>query len=104
MRGLKVAVVGMGVLIVVGVVGLVAAVAYRSASRSASVAPAQGGVALPATILPDLLLDEPAGSRIAAVGQGDGRTVLLVQGGGPDRVVVVDGRTGQVLQRVRLAR
>ena len=29
---------------------------------------------------------------------------LLLQGGGPDRVVVVDGRTNQVLQRVRLAR
>lgn len=104
MRGLKVAVVGMGVLIVVGVVGLVAAVAYRSAGRAANVASPSPGVAAAGAVLPDLLLDEPAGSRIAVVGQGDGRMVLVVQGGGPDRVVVVDGRTGQVVQRVRLAR
>jgi hypothetical protein len=51
-----------------------------------------------------VLLDEPAGTRIAAVaGLGD-RVVVQLQGGGPDRLVVIDPRTGLTAARIGLVR
>ncbi len=90
MRALVVAVVAMGVLIVIGGATLGVMVARR-----ASVAP-------PA--VHDAVLDEPAGTRIAGVSALPDRLALQLAGGGPDRVVVVDLRTGQVVGRAALAR
>ncbi len=87
---LKVAVVVMGVMIVGGVVTL----AYLIVSR-AYVAPAVAG---------DVLLDEPDGTRIAGTSLAGDRLALLLQGGGPDRVVLVDPRSGKVSGRVALRR
>ncbi len=87
---LKVAVVVMGVMIVGGVVTL----AYLIVSR-AYVAPAIAG---------DVLLDEPDGTRIAGTALAGDRLALLLQGGGPDRVVLVDPRSGKVSGRVGLRR
>ena len=95
MRGLKAAVVGMGVLIVAGTVVLLFVLAQR-------MSPAAGPIASAA--FPGAVLDEPAGTRIAAVSAAPDRLAVQLQGGGPDRVVVVDTRTGRVLGRVGLAR
>ncbi len=92
MRMLKVAVVVMGVLIVAGVTLLVVVIAKRS------FAPAPGGPAVAA------VLDEPAGTHIVGVSALPDRVALQLQGGGPDRVVVVDLRSGQVVGRAGLAR
>jgi len=89
-RLLKVAVVVMGVLIVAGVGTLVALLAQR-------MSPAAGPIA-------SAVLDEPAGTRIAGTSAAPDRLAVQLQGGGPDRVVVVDTRTGRVLGRVGLAR
>jgi hypothetical protein len=90
MRGLQAAGILMGVLIVVGV-GVIGTTLVRRLG-----APAPGAVAL--------VLDEPAGSRMmAATATGD-RLAVLLQGGGPDRIVLVDPRTGVVAGRVGLAR
>ena len=90
MRALMVLVVAMGVLIVAGVAGLIAVVASRVSSQRA---PASVAVAL----------DEPAGTRIAGIATlGDG-LALRLEGGGADRVVVVDPQ-GRVVRRVGLAR
>lgn len=90
MRALMVLVVGMGVLIVAGVAGLIAVVASRAGAQRA---PAYAAA----------VLDEPAGTRIAGVASlGDG-LALRLEGGGADRVVVVDPR-GHVTRRVDLAR
>ena len=90
MRALMGLVVGMGVLIVAGVVGLIGVVASRVASHRA---PALSAV----------VLDEPAGTRIAGIASlGDG-LALQLQGGGADRVVVVDPQ-GRVVRRLGLAR
>ena len=51
-----------------------------------------------------VVLDEPAGTRIAGVGVAADRLAVQLQGGGPDRVAIVDTRTGRVLGRVGLAR
>jgi len=90
MRALVVAVVAMGVLIVIGGATLGVMVTRRAA------------VAPPA--VQNAVLDEPAGTRIAAVSALADRLALQLAGGGPDRVVVVDLRTGQVVGRAALAR
>ena len=90
MRMLKVAVVVMGVMIVAGVTLLVVVIAGR--------------VAAPAGAPMHAVLDEPAGTRIVAVSALPDRLALQLQGGGPDRVVVLDLRSGREVGRAALAR
>jgi hypothetical protein len=56
------------------------------------------------TSLRDLQLDEPEGTRIVAVSGQSPRLVVQLQGGGADRVVVVDLQDGRVLGRLTLRR
>lgn len=97
MLWLKVAVVAMGVLIVagVGVMG-VTLVNRMSAYGGGNASPGGGGAA-------SVLLDEPEGTRIVSVSLAPERLVVQLQGGGPDRVVLVDTKAGRVLGRVGLA-
>lgn len=90
MRLLKLAVLAMGVLIIGGLGVLVAVIATRT-------------LAVPANAVP-ALLNEPAGTHIAGVSALSDRVALQLQGGGPDRVVIVDLRNGRVVGRVGLAR
>ena len=83
MRGLKTAVIVMGVLIVAGVGVIIVTLVSR--------------VAVPQGALADMLLDEPAGTHIAAAAGPPDKLVVLLQGGGPDRVVVLDlGRSRRI--------
>ncbi len=91
MRVLKLAVVVMGVLIVVGVVALVTILVQRVGGLAAS----------PVAVAS--LVDEPAGTHIVGTSAAGDRVVLQLQGGGPDRVVVVDLKSGRVVGRVGLA-
>ena len=84
------AVVLMGVLIVAGVGVLMATLATRMSSGGGAIASA--------------ILDEPAGTAIAGTTLAQDRLALQLHGGGPDRVVVVDTKSGRVLGRVALAR
>lgn len=104
MRALKVLVVAMGVLIVLGTVGLVVAVVYKVQHRSAMGAPVPGGIVPGGAPAVASVLDEPAGTRITAIASGGGRLAVQLQGGGPDRLVLLDPATGRVLGRVSLAR
>ena len=91
MRGLLVGlVVGMGLLILAGVT----IIAVTIASRGTAVPP----------VAREAVLDEPVGTRIAAVSAWADRLALRLEGGGPDRVVVVDVPTGRVVGRAALAR
>ncbi|MDR3533368.1 MAG: hypothetical protein P4L90_22770 [Rhodopila sp.] len=96
MRALKIATIVMGVLIVMGTVGLIIGVARRSSAPVAPVA------ALPASVA--AVLDEPAGTRIAGIVAVQDRLAVQLQGGGVDRVVLVDPRTGAVAGQISLAR
>ena len=89
MRGLKVAVAVMGVLIVAGTATLLVLLVNQV-----------GGTPNAAGIV----LDEPAGTRIAATSATRGQVVLQLQGGGPDRIVIVDLRAGRAVSRVGLSR
>ncbi len=86
MRGLMVAVVGMGILIVAGVTVIAVVLVGRMSSPSAPIA--SGAAPAVAT------LDEPAGTRMAGVSLGPDRVAVRLEGGGPDRVVIVDTRVG----------
>jgi hypothetical protein len=92
MRFLKVLTVGMGVLIVVATTVLVVVIAQRIGGTRTTLAPASV----------DVLLDEPAGTRIAAIASAGDRLAVQLQGGGADRVVLVDPRTGAVTGRIGL--
>lgn len=90
MQALKVLVVVMGVMIVGGVATLAVLLAKR--------------MTVPPATLGSIMLDEPAGTRIVAAVPGGEHIVLQLQGGGPDRVAVVEARTGRVVGRIGLAK
>ena len=90
MQALKVATIGMGVLIVVGTVVLIALLAGRIAGPSAVAATTR--------------LDEPAGTRITGIAAMRDRLALTLSGGGADRVVLVDPGSGRTVGRIELAR
>jgi hypothetical protein len=96
MRALKVAVIVMGVLIVAGTVALVIGVVRRSSAPVGPVA------TLPASVA--AVLDEPEGTRIAGIAAVQDRLAVQLQGGGVDRVVLIDPRTGAVTGRISLVR
>jgi hypothetical protein len=48
------------------------------------------------------VLDEPAGTRIISVSAYGNRLAVVLQGGGPDRIAIVDPATGQHLGGVSL--
>ncbi len=96
MRALKIAVIVMGVLIVIGTMGLVIGVARRASGPAVSVA------TLPASV--SAVLDEPTGTRIAGIAAVRDRLAVQLQGGGVDRVLLIDPVTGAVAGRISLAR
>lgn len=91
MAFLKIAVVVMAVLIVAGTATLIVLVATR--------ATAPGG--LPAVVT--AVLEEPAGSHITGITATRDRLAVQLQGGGTDRVVLIDPATGAVAGRISLA-
>jgi len=90
MRALLALTVVMGVLIVIGTATIAVTILHRMGA--AAPRPLAGGV-----------LDEPAGTHIASVAAYGDRLALVLQGGGPDRVVLLDPVTGRTLGRVTLA-
>jgi hypothetical protein len=90
MRAVKIATVVMGVLILLGTAGLVVAMLTRRPPLPA----------IPTSL--SVVLDEPAQTRIAGVAALQDRLAVLLQGGGVDRVVLVDPRTGAVAGQISL--
>jgi hypothetical protein len=97
LRLVKIAAVVMGVLIVIGTTTLFVMLAKRGMAPGAdrSALPAAGVAAI---------LDEPPGTRIAGVAPVQEWLAIQLSGGGADRVVLLDARSGQVVGRVALAR
>jgi hypothetical protein len=89
MRALVVATVVMGVMIVVGTATLVFLVAQRLSTQAATSSP--------------MVLEEPLGTRIAGVAASSDRLALSLQGGGPDRLVLIDPRSLRVVGRVAVS-
>jgi hypothetical protein len=90
MRFLKVLTIVMGVLIVAATTVLTVLIARRIG----------GTRALPTSLA--VMLDEPAGTRITGIASAGDRLVVLLQGGGADRILLLDPRTGAVAGRITL--
>ncbi len=97
MRALKVVTIVMGVMIVAGTSVLVAVIAHRIATRTTDGAPGAGGAPF------SVVLDEPAGTRIAGAAAAADRLAVRLQGGGSDRIILVDPQSGVVAGRITLA-
>ena len=92
MQALRVLVVVMGVMIVAGTIALGVVLAQRMSG---------GGTAAREW---SLALDEPAGTQVAATAASGDGLALTLRGGGPERVVVLDARTGRVLGRISVSK
>jgi hypothetical protein len=97
MRALKIAVIVMGVLILAGTTTLIVVVARRMTGPAAPLV--EGAPSAAAVVL-----DEPAGTRIAGIVAVRDRLAVQLQGGGVDRVVLIDPVTGAVAGRISLVR
>jgi hypothetical protein len=84
----------MAVLIIVGTIGLLVAMARRGAVPPVAVASSAAPLAM--------TLSEPEGTRIVSVTAVQDRLALQLQGGGADRVVLLDPRSGAVSGRISL--
>ena len=91
MRALKAVTIVMAVLIVLGTTVLVVLVARRL-----------GGAAATASAPVALQLNEPEGTRIAGIAAVGDRLAVQLQGGGPDRIVLVDARSGAIVGHIGL--
>jgi hypothetical protein len=91
MRTLKIVTIGMAVLIVLGTTVLILTIIKRSSSS--------GGIAEVA-----MVLDEPDGTRIVGIAALQDRLAVHLQGGGVDRVVLIDAKSGVIGGRIALAR
>lgn len=91
MRALQVLVVVMGVLIVLGTAVVAVTIVRRM------------GVATPRPVIATAL-DEPAGTHIVSVAAFGDRLAVVLQGGGPDRVAIVDPASGRRAGDIHLAR
>ena len=98
MRGLKIAIGVMTVLIVLGVAVIGVTIMRRVSGRSA----AHPAAPMLLATTP-VLLDEPAGTRIAGIAALPDRLAVQLQGGGPDRIVFLDPRTGAAIGQVSLS-
>lgn len=108
MRGLKILVSVMGVLIIIGTVGLVVALVQRmntaasglnsggSAGRGVSAGLATPGVST------DLALRQPPGTRIGQIAVLDGRLAVWVERPDGGRILLIDPRSVTQTGEIRL--
>lgn len=87
----KAAAVIMGILIVVGTGVIIVTVVKR-----------MGGGSAPSNVT--VVLDEAEGTRIIGIAAMSDRLAVLMQGGGPDRIVLIDPHSGAQAGAVTLAR
>jgi hypothetical protein len=88
----KVLAVLMGVLIIIGSTVVVVTIIKRTTTAESS----DAGAAV--------VLDEPAGTRIGGIAAVSSRLAVLLQGAGPDRIVLIDPSTGKEAGTIALAR
>jgi hypothetical protein len=95
MRALKIAVIVMGVMLVVGAVALIAAIATRVSHKPSEPASRVEYAAPP--------IDLPAGSRIEAMTAGSDRLVVdLLLADGTRQLLIIDLATGRRLGTIPL--
>jgi hypothetical protein len=96
MRFLKVITIAMAVLIVVGTTVVLVVIAKRLGGAAPSPPPETAPVAA--------MLDEPMGTRITGIAAVGDRLAVQLQGGGTDRILLMDPHSGAVVGRIWLRR
>lgn len=104
MQALKAAVIGMGVLLVIGIIGLVYAIVTDAGKRDGAPAPVADGPAVPQAAPPmgeaPVRVDLPPGSEVVAVHPDGARLYLHLKTGAGARILVLDSATGAVIGRI----
>ena len=88
MSGLKALVIGLGVVIIAMVLTIMVTLAHRMSAP-----------ATPAAAVTEAVLTEPPGTHLVSIAPAGDRLAVLLQGGGPDRLLFLapDGHiTGRV--------
>ncbi len=93
MRGLQVLTIAMAILILAGSAVLIATIVKRAST------PENAGAGPPFAAT----LNEPAGTHIGGIAAVGDRLAIQLQGGGPDRIVLIDPRAGTSVGRIVLA-
>lgn len=105
LRALKILVVVMGVAIIGGTATLGVLIVKRlRGGEPTQVATTTASLPMPgapANLLRQL--DEPAGTTIATIALSPDRLAIQLRGGGPDRVILLDARTGTPIARIAVS-
>ena len=101
-RALKILVAVMGVAIIAGTATLGVLIVKRlRGGEAAPIAATMAPVIAPgATLLRQL--DEPGGTSIVGITLSADRLAIQLRGGGTDRVLLLDSRTGLLIARIAL--
>jgi len=96
-RGLKILVVVMGVLIVVGTVALVVALVQRMNGAASGIT---GGSLR--GVSTELALQQPPGTRIGGIAAAEGRLAIWVERPDGGRILLIDPRNNSMAGEIRL--
>ncbi|KAA2212776.1 DUF6476 family protein [Teichococcus oryzae] len=101
MRGLKILVAVMGVLIIIGTVGLVVGIVQKLNTAALEPAAETQDMPLPA-LTTDLELGQPSGTRIGGIAALQGRLAVWVERPDGARILMVDPNGRQPVREIRL--
>jgi hypothetical protein len=108
-RFLKIAVAGMGLLIVLGlgaviwrIVQLASSPKPVPAGAAVSSAPANSAAVAAAVLAPEILLELPAGAAVRSVTMSGGRMAVHYDAPSGTGIAVIDLETGRTVSRVRI--
>jgi hypothetical protein len=103
-RPLLIAVIVMGVLVVLGTSVVIVKVVKDIIGGSSHATADSAGVSPDTIMLTTNMLSQPLGSHIVTItGLGE-RLGVLINGGGPDRILFVDPATGHVTGQLMLGK
>ncbi len=97
-RPLMIAVIAMGVLVILGTTVVIVKVVKDMMGGNSEAAVSQ------TVTLTTHMLSQPAGSHIVTIAGAGDRLSVLVNGGGPDRILFVDPASGAVTGQLMLGR
>ena len=98
-RPLMMVVIGLGILVVLATTVVIVKVVKDIISGSS-----HGVASSESVTLTTKMLSQPAGSHIVTIAGVDGRLSVLINGGGPDRILFVDPASGQVTGQLMLGK
>jgi hypothetical protein len=100
-RPLMMVVIGLGILVVLATTVVIVKVVKDIITGSSHSA---ASASTDSVTLTTSMLSQPAGSHIVTIAGVDGRLSVLINGGGPDRILFVDPSTGHVTGQLMMGK